>query len=93
MRGAVVVLLLVTTFFHFLVTCVVSAGGLREGENRDRILLSEDEPQTRVVGGSSANKERFPYYVALVGPSASSAICGGTLIASDVVLTAAHCDV
>jgi len=40
--------------------------------------------QLRVVGGGYADRADYPYYVSLGG-------CGGTLIAPDVVLTAAHC--
>jgi secreted trypsin-like serine protease len=41
---------------------------------------------TRIIGGSLAPSDRYPYVVNLepIG-------CGGSLIAPDVVLTAAHC--
>eukprot|EP00980_Cylindrotheca_fusiformis_P003494 scaffold781_cov132-Cylindrotheca_fusiformis.AAC.13 len=39
----------------------------------------------RIVGGRGAQPGEFPYYVSVGGD------CGGTLIASGVVLTAAHC--
>lgn len=48
----------------------------------------------RIVNGDTAQKGQFPYYAYLqiyeVG-STYPVICGGTLISSDFVLTAAHC--
>ncbi|KAL7505121.1 hypothetical protein ACHAXN_003769 [Cyclotella atomus] len=46
--------------------------------------------QPRIIGGSTASFNRYPYTVALT-TSGSNFFCGGTLIASDAVLTAAHC--
>ena len=45
----------------------------------------------RVVGGSNANPFEFPWIVALVSTGTRKAICGGTLINSLYVVTAAHC--
>jgi secreted trypsin-like serine protease len=43
-----------------------------------------------VIGGYGAIQDRYPYYVALQNAE-NKTECGGTLIAPDVVLTAAHC--
>jgi hypothetical protein len=43
-----------------------------------------DGIETKIVGGDQSDPGEFPYYVDLNG-------CGGSLIAPDVVLTAAHC--
>jgi len=51
-------------------------------------------PQTnrlRIVGGQPATKNEYPWQVALVRVGSSSPFCGGTLISSNTVLTAAHC--
>ncbi|KAI2504929.1 serine-type endopeptidase [Fragilaria crotonensis] len=52
--------------------------------------------ESRIVGGAKAGPKRHPYFTQLITTFASSSsfdytLCGGTLIASDVVLTAAHC--
>ena len=46
----------------------------------------------RIVGGQDAVPGRYSYIVALLDATINlEAICGGSLIAPDVVLTAAHC--
>ena len=48
-------------------------------------------PKPRVIGGVDAEEGRYPYNVALVD-GFGYLICGGSLIAPDVVLTVAHCE-
>ena len=52
--------------------------GLRPDDNNEIAI------ENRIVGGISANGADYPYHVNLLG-------CGATLIAPDVILTAAHC--
>ena len=47
------------------------------------------EELTRIIGGSEAVVDRYSYAVLLIG--SEGGMCGGSLIARDVVLTAAHC--
>lgn len=56
------------------------------------------ELNSRIVGGKVANPTRYPFYtyVTIKKKKAGSSkyeysVCGGSLIAQDVVLTAAHC--
>lgn len=55
---------------------------------RRRSLIEDDDDfglrEPRIVGGNQADGKNFKYHVNLGG-------CGGTLIAPDIVLTAAHC--
>ena len=45
--------------------------------------------QSRIIGGQFAAEGRYPYAVSLT--SAGKPYCGGSLIAPDLVLSAAHC--
>jgi len=47
------------------------------------------DKQTRIIGGSESTKGRYSYAVALA--TRGGHFCGGSLIAPDVVLSAAHC--
>jgi len=46
-------------------------------------------PQTKIIGGSSPPQGSFPYIASLT--YFGSHLCGGSLIAPDLILTAAHC--
>lgn len=48
-----------------------------------------DSISTRIVNGVVAQEGRYPYLVSLT--KEGSHFCGGSLIAKDIVLTAAHC--
>jgi trypsin len=51
----------------------------------------EGKISKRIVGGSRVRKGRYPYFVRInVG---GYFVCGGTVIADDIILTAKHCDV
>jgi trypsin len=42
-------------------------------------------PEARIVGGSSVGSDKYPFFVEGYG-------CGASLIAADIVITAAHCN-
>lgn len=51
--------------------------------------LTQNDFNTKIVGGEEATRGEFPFIVSLQGYSGH--FCGGSLIAKDWVLTAAHC--
>lgn len=54
----------------------------------------EREPQGRIYQGEPISKENIPWMVAVItskGKSKRSSLCGGSIITSNVILTAAHC--
>ena len=63
-----------------------SAKSLRR---RNKSHTSDRLLDTRIIGGSEANEDRYSYAVSL--QDRIGHFCGGSLIAQDVVLTAAHC--
>ena len=63
-----------------LLAIALGSSFLVESKPRDNIF----EPSARIVGGNNAADNQFPYFAELGG-------CGGALIASDIVLFAAHC--
>jgi Trypsin len=65
------------------------------------IASGSGDPQPRIVGGESTTVEQWPWQVALACEPGSSPqclgdgyqrqFCGGSLVAPDIVVTAAHC--
>ena len=52
---------------------------------------SEILPSKRIFNGFDADPDRYPYMVVLRFYFFQQYVCGGTLIAPDIVLSAAHC--
>merc|ERR1711933_336080 len=49
--------------------------------------------RNRIVGGQPAVKNEYPWLVALFRSGSARPFCGGVLLSSRTVLTAAHCNV
>eukprot|EP00571_Detonula_confervacea_P000325 CAMPEP_0172330650 /NCGR_PEP_ID=MMETSP1058-20130122/61514_1 /TAXON_ID=83371 /ORGANISM="Detonula confervacea, Strain CCMP 353" /LENGTH=455 /DNA_ID=CAMNT_0013047875 /DNA_START=194 /DNA_END=1561 /DNA_ORIENTATION=+ len=64
--------------------CVVASSVSLRGNNND-----ERELNTRIINGNKATEGRYSYAVSLQDDVGH--FCGGSLIAPDVVLSAAHC--
>jgi secreted trypsin-like serine protease len=47
------------------------------------------DPSSRIVGGSFAAKNQFPHQVAIIYRGGLR--CGGSIVAAQYVVTAAHC--
>ena len=45
----------------------------------------------RIVGGVETEEHEYPWQIGLVGGSNGNIYCGGSIISSKWILTAAHC--
>jgi secreted trypsin-like serine protease len=66
-------------------------GGNDGGSDGKDVLFNSTAIKPRIIGGTPTIAGRFPYHVSLLNQFGGHS-CGGTLIAPDLVLTAAHCD-
>jgi len=75
----------VTLVVSTLISVVQAAPSLRIADGDKSIQGDSVALGLRIVGGDQSAQGDFPYFVEMGG-------CGGTLIAPDTVLFAAHCD-
>jgi hypothetical protein len=52
----------------------------------------DDDGPSLIVGGQQAARGAYPYFVDIFGADPTGGICGGSLIAPRVVLSAQHCN-
>ncbi len=60
------------------------------GCDMNNSIFRNQEQRPRIIGGSDAQEGRYPYFVSLLNQYGMHS-CGGTLVAPDVVISAAHC--
>jgi secreted trypsin-like serine protease len=93
-------------FFCYIVATVLSSSTIiryvrpatatdtRPGANKDNKNNSNNflkEHSKRIVGGKDALEDRYPYFVSLQEDLNGIHKCGGSLVAPDIIMTAAHC--
>jgi len=72
-------------------TCTSDFG---EGESLldiDKSTNRTEEDAVKIIGGSVTRPNEFPWIVRIHKKTSKALICGGSLIGTDVVLTAARC--
>jgi len=79
------------TFGTFLPCCTESCTGTGSITGISNSKCGIKKAGTKIVGGEQTNVNEYPWAVALANRDGSWAGCGGSLIASQWVLTAAHC--
>jgi len=80
------------TFIAVLSTLALIAGSQARTLRQSPKDLTFLPPGSKIINGQDAELGEWPFIVRLgIKVSAGTALCGGTLIAPDLVLTAGHC--
>ena len=88
-KYALVAFVGVTLVSTIIASSVLLAAARKNNSSVDAREQQSTQEAQRIIGGYEAVEDRYPYAVSLQGPLGH--FCGGSLIARDVVLTAAHC--
>lgn len=96
MRRAAISRLMLALMLGTLAAALAAFVSLSLGEKTAQAQSTPDDPEARIVGGTSVDNGKYPFVTALLDKRASGSayerqFCGGTLIDRDSVLTAAHC--
>lgn len=74
-----------------LLLCILLAASMPPHTDVARSFSPPPQDEPTIVGGQTAAEGQFPWVVAIVRKADGSQFCGGSLIAPQWVLTAAHC--
>ena len=85
----IVAILFMFLFITGMAQLSASAAGIEGGPLAP--LASPQAPGPAIVGGTQANISEFPWQVAIMTSDGNSQYCGGSLVAAQWVLSAAHC--
>ena len=79
-----------STVLAVLLQLSLASSSSSSSNNNDSIF--DPQPQQYIVGGTPASHKRYPYLVSLgTDRTATDHSCAATLVAPDVLLSAAHC--
>ena len=79
-----------STVLAVLLQLSLASSSSSSSNNNDSIF--DPQPQQYIVGGTTASHNRYPYLVSLgTDRAATDHSCAATLVAPDVLLSAAHC--
>lgn len=96
MRRASSSRLMMTLMLGALAAALAAFVSLASAERTAQAQSSTDDPEARIVGGTTVENSKYPFVTALLdkrrtGSAYERQFCGGALIDRDSVLTAAHC--